>query len=231
MAEHVHAHEHVAEAPRAHDSGRLRCEQEQERQKALVEERRLEKAAKKAAKKKKKSAKVAVDGDATADAKATEEDIEPPDATEAALTRGADPSTSARPSVPSKSAGPSTTAAPTVKIAVRAGANFKPKIGKSIADELREELGVEQNEEQVFETGRPVQTNVWEARGRQAHYRGVWESRERHDDYDDYGACGYGYEYEYEYEGGSFPPPQPPGTGYKGHTKIHCPSPSQRRRR
>ena len=81
-------HEHVAEAPRAHDSGRSRREEEQQRQKALVEERRLEKAAKKAAKKKKKSAKVAVDGDATADAKATEEDIEPPDATEAALTRG-----------------------------------------------------------------------------------------------------------------------------------------------
>ena len=216
-------HEHVAEAPRAHDSGRSRREEEQQRQKALVEERRLEKAAKKAAKKKKKSAKVAVDGDATADAKATEEDIEPPDSTEAALTRGADPSTSARPSVPSESAGPSTTAAPTVKIAVRAGANFKPKIGKSIADELREELGVEQNEEQVFETGRPVQTNVWEARGRQAHYRGVWESRERHDDYYYDDACGY--EYEYEYEGGSFPPPQPPGTGYNGAHQDPLPVP------
>ena len=82
---------------------------------------------------------------------------------------------------------------------------------------------MEQNEEQVFETGRPVQTNVWEARGRQAHYRGVWESRERHDDYDDYDACGY--EYEYEYEGGSFPPPQPPGTGYNGAYQDPLPVP------
>ena len=82
---------------------------------------------------------------------------------------------------------------------------------------------MEQNEEQVFETGRPVQTNVWEARGRQAHYRGVWESRERHDDYDDYDACGY--EYEYEYEGGSFPPPQPPGTGYNGAHQDPLPVP------